>query len=99
VVVIAREKLDAGAAILRDVHCDVRLPDQRLHVGALFRGEGDSDAGVDVEQNVGGGDRLGERGAHPFRDRQHALAGVGLAGENGELVAAEPGDRVALPHG
>jgi hypothetical protein len=85
--------------ILRDVHRDVGAADQRLHVGAVLRSERHPDAGVDVEEDVGDSDGIGKRRADSLRNRECVLRPVEVVGEDGELVPAEPGDRVALSHG
>ena len=97
-VAVRRVGLDAGARALGVVHRDVGALDQRVHVGPVLGAVGDPDAGVqhgrDAVEQERARDRVlqaaGELGGHPAVGQP--------AQQHGELVAAEPGERVAAAH-
>ena len=96
-VVVARGQVDlvAGAQPLGLVHRHVGALEQAERVGRVLREQGDADAGVDVQPDVGHLERALERGAQP--QRGGARGGVVARREDdGELVAAEPRERVLL---
>ena len=90
-VLLARVALDAGAARLRLVHRDVGALHQRLDVAAVVRVGRHADAAADVEPHAGDVERLAERAAHASAISERGV-GVVARQQDGELVAAEPGD-------
>ena len=93
-VLLARVALDARAARLRLVHRDVGALHQRLDVAAVLGVGRHADAEADVEPHAGDVERLAERAAHAVGDQERGV-GVLARQQDGELVAAEPGDRGA----
>src|SRR5439155_2146006 len=92
--VVAEELVPAAARLLRRVHRDVRVANQLFALAGTARVEGDADARADHELAPGDPDRLLEREKQPLRDAD----GMGLVRsveQERELVAAEPGERVA----
>jgi hypothetical protein len=87
-----------AALLLGAVHRDVRALEQRLHVGAVLRVEGDAGAGGDVElapvEMEGLPQHLAQLAGH-----DHRVLGVAdRLQQHGELVSPQPGQGVALAH-
>ena len=93
------EELQAAAArALRLVHRQVGLAQHRLGVGLGVLGDRDADA---CEHRDFGGaerERLLERVEHAPGERHRLALALEFLGEDHELVAAEPRDRVAVAH-
>ena len=89
---------DHGLALerLRGVHRDVGVAEQVLGLGAVPRRQRDAHAGLDVEDDVVDVERLVQRRAQPLGDELGLADAVDGREQDGELVAAEPGDRVAV---
>ena len=81
---------------LRRVHRGVGVPQQM--VGALpAQPEAQPDAGAGPDRPVADGDRALQLLQRPLGDPQRVVLG-GVGHQDREFVAAEPGDRVGLPH-
>ena len=107
-VVLEREALDHAAAdvlveelvaraaqVLGALHRHVGVAHERLGAVAEPVGDGDAEAGVDEDGLVAEHDRRGEAVEQPLGDLDRpALPGQALA-QDGELVAAQPRERVA----
>ena len=84
--------------LLGDVHGDVGVLQQRGEVGAVLRGDGDADAGLDVEADPLEDERGRQLGPDTPAEGL-GVHGIGDVGEQDhELVAAETGDAVPLAH-
>ena len=96
VVALGGVELDADVRLLREVHRDVGAAEQRVDVLAVLGEERDADARLGLEHELVDLERLPQR----LREHLGELDGSGRVGdarqEHAELVAAEPGDRVAL---
>jgi hypothetical protein len=86
----------AGLVLLRDVHRDVGVAQQRLGVGAVPRGDDDADAGLHVERHPLDVEGTVQRHTQSLRDAPGLADAVHERQQDGELVAAEPGDGVAV---
>ncbi|HSD01718.1 MAG TPA: hypothetical protein VLB81_05080 [Gaiellales bacterium] len=98
-VVVGRGVVDLhrGARVLGDVHRDVRTLQESVNLVAVVGVDGDADADPDIERDVVKHKRHGER-------RPDSRSKVGRGGflhdarhEDRELVASQPGERVASP--
>ena len=90
------EEAVAAAVRLGVVKRHVGVADQFVAVDAVVRRQRNADAGADFD--VVAVDRIGsaDRGDQPFRETRGVARDVRDALDDGELVAAEPGDRVAF---
>ena len=86
----------AGGAALRLVHGEVGLAQQGVGVGDPRGADRQADAGADVRGAVRQRDGLGDEGGDPLGDLDRDLLDVRAGEQDGELVAAEPGDGVEL---
>ena len=95
VVALGQVDLVAGARALGLVHRDVGALEQAERVVRVLREERDADAGVDVHPDPADAERALQRRPQP--QAGGARRGLVTRGEHdGELVAAEPRQRVAL---
>ncbi len=94
-----------GAAVVGGVRSPLRLGLVQRDIGALqqpvdvdgvLRAQGDPDAAVDVQSHLVQLERLPQRVEQPIRDGL-CVRGVRTGKQQGELVAAQPGEHVALP--
>ena len=75
----------------------VRVPEQLVDVGAVLGG-GHADGGGGDHRPVGQVERLAEGPHHPLGERLHRGRAGQVLDQQRELVAAEPGRGVGLPH-
>ena len=87
----------AAVGALGRVHGDVGVLEQRLGVLAVLGVERDPDARLDLDADVLELEALGDRRAHAGRRVERVLGAADVGEQDGELVAAEAGDRVARP--
>ena len=90
------DRVTALPARLRAVHRDVGVADREL-CGVVAAEHADADAGGGRELGLARVQRQAEDLEHPGRDLVERV-GIGVEEQERELVAAEPGDRVARPH-
>ena len=79
------------------VQGQVGVPEQLVHVGAVLGG-GHADRGGGHHRPVGQLERLAERPDHPLGEGLHPGRVGQVLHQQRELVAAEPGRGVGLPH-
>ncbi len=90
--------LDAAPLLLGEVHRDVGVLQQLVEIVAVVRRDGHADAGADVDEQPLEDDGRRELGEQPLGGLLGGLA-AGAGQQHGELVTAEPGNGVDLPHG
>ena len=97
-VALGRVGGDAAAAALGVVHGDVGALEQPADVRAVLGVEGDADARLELDGHAAERERAPQRVLQPAWPRRCTASRPGGArDEHGELVAAEPGERVAAP--
>ena len=90
---------EAGLAVgLGQIHRDVGVADDIGRVLAGVAGAGDADAGGDRDVVVADQVRRAELAGQPLGHGARAAQVGGVLGQDGELVAAQAGDQVALAH-
>jgi hypothetical protein len=87
---VRRVRLDAGVAVLGDVHRDIRSLQQRLDVASVLRVQRDAQRTIDLKGHAFGPERLSERVPNLMREVKWLLVIGEPCDEHGELVAAEP---------
>ena len=95
-VLLGLEDHGAGLELLGRVHRDVGVAQQLLGVGAVPRGQHDADAGLDVEDDAVDVEGLVQGLAEPLGDGLRLADAVHERQQDGELVAAEARDGVAV---
>src|SRR5271165_1881362 len=82
---------------LVEVHRSVSVPDEVAHRAAVPRPDPAADTRPDRNHGAVEGERLCEGGADAPFGRSHLVGAADVGKDDGELVAAEPGDLVAGP--
>ena len=91
--------LEPRPGLLRRVHRDVRVTEQRVGILGMVRVERDPDARRDVQVELVDPDRMVETVHQPFGDRDRGGVVGDVAHEDTELVAAETRHQVLLAEG
>ena len=99
---IHRRVVDAGsiaALVLRPVERQIGMAHDVGRAADILVDDGDADAGADDDGLIGDGVGRADGGDHARGDRLQGRVIEAAGGDDGELVAAEPGDHVVATQG